>query len=153
MSARPDEKRPRIVVVGGGQQLIRVDDDGSGMSAEDLALAVERHATSKLPEGDLVDIRTLGFRGEALPSIGAVARLTITSRNAVYSALFLVLNLGAALIDLGWLGDPRLDEALDWLARSITGRGIAPSDERSAEVRYLRSGNSGPGFLCSGVFR
>jgi hypothetical protein len=58
-------------------------------------------------------------------------------------------NLCAALIDLGWLGDERLDEALDWLARSITGRGIAPSDERTAEVRYLRSGNSGPGFLCS----
>jgi hypothetical protein len=58
-------------------------------------------------------------------------------------------NLGAALIDLGWLGDARLDEALDWLARSVTGRDIAPSDDRSAEVRYLRSGNSGPGFLCS----
>ncbi|MEJ8571779.1 DNA mismatch repair endonuclease MutL [Microbaculum marinum] len=73
--------RVDVVVVGGGKQLIRVDDDGSGMSPEDLALAVERHATSKLPEGDLVDIRTLGFRGEALPSIGAVARLTITSRS------------------------------------------------------------------------
>ncbi len=58
-------------------------------------------------------------------------------------------NLGAALIDLGWLGDERLDEALDWLARSVTGRDIAPNDERSADVRYLRSGNSGPGFLCS----
>lgn len=58
-------------------------------------------------------------------------------------------NLGAALIDLGRLGDERLDEALDWLARSITGRDIAPSDERSADVRYLRSGISGPGFLCS----
>jgi hypothetical protein len=58
-------------------------------------------------------------------------------------------NLGAALIDLGWLGDERLDTALDWLARSITGEGIAPSKERKAPVRYLRSGNSGPGFLCS----
>ncbi|MGD2079325.1 MAG: nitrogen fixation protein NifH, partial [Chloroflexota bacterium] len=58
-------------------------------------------------------------------------------------------NLCAAMIDLGWLGDARLDEALDWLARSVTGRGIAPSEERSAEVRYLRSGNSGPGFRCS----
>ena len=52
------------------------------MTRDDLALAVERHATSKLPDDDLLDIRTLGFRGEALPSIGAVARLTITTRHA-----------------------------------------------------------------------
>lgn len=58
-------------------------------------------------------------------------------------------NLCAALIDLGWLGDERLDEALDWLARSITGEGIAPSQERAAAIRYLRSGNSAPGFACS----
>ena len=58
-------------------------------------------------------------------------------------------NLGAALIDLGWLGDERLTGALDWLARSITGAGIAPAEERKAPVRYIRSGNSGPGFLCS----
>ena len=58
-------------------------------------------------------------------------------------------NLCAALIDLGWLGDERFDRGLDWLARSITGEGIAPSEERKAKVRYLRSGNSGPGFLCS----
>ena len=53
-------------------------------------------------------------------------------------------NLEAALIDLGWLGDERLDEALEWLARSVTGRDIAPTAERRAPVRYLRSGNSGP---------
>lgn len=58
-------------------------------------------------------------------------------------------NLGAALIDLGWLGDERLDRALDWLARSITGEGIAPAEERKAPVHYIRSGNCGPGFLCS----
>ena len=58
-------------------------------------------------------------------------------------------NLCAALIDLGWLGDERFDRGLDWLARSITGQCIAPSEERKAKVRYLRSGNSGPGFLCS----
>jgi len=66
---------------GGGRRLIRVADDGEGMNAADLALAVERHATSKLAGDDLVDIRTLGFRGEALPSIGAVARLSIASRH------------------------------------------------------------------------
>ena len=58
-------------------------------------------------------------------------------------------NLCSALIDLGCLGDERLDVALEWLARSITGKDIAPSKEKSAPVRYLRSGNSGPGFLCS----
>src|ERR1700741_5119577 len=72
----------RIDVVSrdGGRSLIRITDDGHGMSRDDLDLAVERHATSKLSDDDLVDIRTLGFRGEALPSIGAVSRLTITSR-------------------------------------------------------------------------
>ena len=71
-----------VLTDGGGRRLIRVSDDGAGMSRDDLALAVERHATSKLPDDDLLDIRTLGFRGEALPSIGAVARLTITTRHA-----------------------------------------------------------------------
>ena len=69
-----------VVVSGGGLSLIRVTDDGSGMSPGDLALAVERHATSKLDEEDLFDIRSLGFRGEALPSIGSIARLEIRSR-------------------------------------------------------------------------
>ncbi|MGU3406121.1 DNA mismatch repair endonuclease MutL [Methylobacterium brachiatum] len=69
-----------VVVENGGRRLIRVVDDGRGMSPEDLALCVERHATSKLPGGDLSAIDTLGFRGEALPSIGAVSRLAITTR-------------------------------------------------------------------------
>jgi DNA mismatch repair protein MutL len=69
-----------VVTAGGGRGLVRVTDDGEGMSREDLVLAVERHATSKLDDGNLLAIRTLGFRGEALPSIGAVARLTITTR-------------------------------------------------------------------------
>jgi len=74
-----------IAIAGGGMSLIRVADDGTGMSPEELALAVERHATSKLPRDDagsddLTSIATLGFRGEALPSIGAIARLTIASR-------------------------------------------------------------------------
>jgi len=74
--------RIEIVTDGGGRRLIRVTDDGSGMTRGDLALAIERHATSKLPEDDLLAIDTLGFRGEALPSIGAVARLSITTRHA-----------------------------------------------------------------------
>src|SRR6185295_14815369 len=64
----------------GGRALIAVVDDGAGMRREELALAVERHATSKLPGDDVLDLRWLGFRGEALPSIGAVSRLTIVSR-------------------------------------------------------------------------
>lgn len=69
-----------VTIAGGGRELIRVVDDGAGMTPQDLALAVERHATSKLPDGDLFAIGTLGFRGEALPSIGSVARLSIVTR-------------------------------------------------------------------------
>ncbi|NCY23348.1 MAG: DNA mismatch repair protein MutL, partial [Alphaproteobacteria bacterium] len=76
-------RRISVTLEGGGMGRILVEDDGRGMSAADLALAVQRHATSKLPnEATLFAIATLGFRGEALPSIGAVARLTITARQA-----------------------------------------------------------------------
>src|SRR2546423_12840404 len=68
---------------GGGRRRIGITDDGSGMSYGDLALAVERHATSKLDDEDLLRIRTLGFRGEALPSIGAAAKLRLTNRHAI----------------------------------------------------------------------
>jgi DNA mismatch repair protein MutL len=67
---------------GGGRRRIGITDDGGGMTAADLALAVDRHATSKLDDEDLLQIKTLGFRGEALPSIGAVARLSIITRHA-----------------------------------------------------------------------
>lgn len=73
--------RIEITTAGGGRTLVRISDNGSGMSAKDLELAVERHCTSKLRD-DLGAIATLGFRGEALPSIGSVARLTIRSRRA-----------------------------------------------------------------------
>ncbi len=66
----------------GGQALIRVADNGGGMTKDELALSIERHATSKLPDEDLWNIHSFGFRGEALPSIGAVARLSIASRKA-----------------------------------------------------------------------
>ncbi len=71
-----------VLTDGGGRRLIRVTDDGAGMTQADLTLAVDRHATSKLDGEDLLAIGTLGFRGEALPSIGAAARLTITTRHA-----------------------------------------------------------------------
>jgi len=73
--------RIEVVTAGGGKSLIRVTDDGSGMRRGELQLAVARHCTSKLPDDDLSHIATLGFRGEALASIGAVARLRIESRH------------------------------------------------------------------------
>jgi DNA mismatch repair protein MutL len=73
-------RRIAVALDGGGIDRIEVTDDGCGMGADGLALAVLRHATSKLSDDDLVHIATLGFRGEALPSIGAAARLAITSR-------------------------------------------------------------------------
>ena len=69
-----------ISLSGGGKNLLTVTDNGCGMSAAELELAVERHATSKLPTDDLFDINFLGFRGEALPSIASVAKLTVQSR-------------------------------------------------------------------------
>ncbi|WP_424629280.1 DNA mismatch repair endonuclease MutL [Bradyrhizobium sp. SYSU BS000235] len=74
--------RVDIFTDGGGRRRITITDDGSGMTQSDLALAVDRHATSKLDDEDLLRIHTLGFRGEALPSIGSVARLNITTRHA-----------------------------------------------------------------------
>ena len=75
-------RRVAITTAGGGQSLLRIEDDGVGMDEADLKLSVERHATSKLADDGLDDIRTLGFRGEALASIGSVAELTISSRRA-----------------------------------------------------------------------
>src|SRR6266478_8517868 len=70
--------RIRVDVEGGGKKMIRVADDGSGMNRDDALLAFERHATSKLREAeDLMCVATLGFRGEAIPSIAAVSRLVL----------------------------------------------------------------------------
>ncbi|MGQ0565317.1 MAG: DNA mismatch repair endonuclease MutL [Gemmobacter sp.] len=75
-------RRISVDIAGGGKTLIRVTDDGCGMTAADLPLALSRHATSKIDGSDLLAIRSFGFRGEALPSLGAVGRLTIRSRAA-----------------------------------------------------------------------
>jgi DNA mismatch repair protein MutL len=74
-------KSVEVTIEAGGRRLIRVVDDGHGLDEADLALAVERHATSKLPDGDLMQIATFGFRGEALPSIASVSRLEIRTRS------------------------------------------------------------------------
>ena len=72
--------RIEVVIADGGKTLIRVTDDGCGMTPSDLPMALSRHATSKIDGSDLLNIRSFGFRGEALPSLGATGRLKITSR-------------------------------------------------------------------------
>ncbi len=92
-------KNITITIAAGGKSLIIVEDDGIGLSHDDLCLAIERHATSKLPDNDgnenMFDIHTFGFRGEALPSIGAVAHMQISSRGAAQATAFqLMVNGG-----------------------------------------------------------
>src|SRR5699024_1968188 len=91
-------------IEGGGSKLIRVSDNGAGMSRDELAVAVTRHATSKIASfDDLETSHTLGFRGEALPSIAAVADVTIRSSNGAGG--------GAIAIDYGHVGAANVDAA------------------------------------------
>lgn len=87
-------RRITVDIAHGGKTLIRVTDDGCGMTADDLRLAVARHATSKLDDDDLVNIRSFGFRGEALPSLGAVGRLAINSRAGTAEAALITVDGG-----------------------------------------------------------
>jgi DNA mismatch repair protein MutL len=96
-----DARRIEIRLRSGGQSLIVVEDDGIGMAPDEIALAVERHATSKLPEDRLDRIATLGFRGEALPSIGSVSRMTIASRPRGGDSGWAILVEGGDKRDLG----------------------------------------------------
>jgi len=119
-----------IFLEGAGRSKIQIEDNGAGIAAEDLALALASHATSKLstPE-DLLDIRTLGFRGEALASIGSVARLTITSKTAESHA-------GARISEDGGLVDPVEP------ASSPIGTSIQVADlfyNVPARLKFLRS--------------
>ena len=87
-------RRISVEFSAGGKTLIRVTDDGCGMTGEDLPLAVARHATSKIDGSDLLDIRSFGFRGEALASLGAVGRLVLTSRAEGHEAATLTVAGG-----------------------------------------------------------
>src|SRR5580765_2784106 len=89
----------RIEVEAGGRRLIRIVDDGSGMLRDDALLAFERHATSKLRDvKDLLSISTLGFRGEALPSIASVSRLLLETRSAEESTGAMVEIAGGRML-------------------------------------------------------
>ncbi len=87
-------RRVDISYADGGKTLIRVVDDGCGIAPDDLGLALSRHATSKIDGSDLLDIHTFGFRGEALPSLGAVGRLKITSRMGDHDAAVISVEGG-----------------------------------------------------------
>ncbi len=89
-------RRISIEVANGGKALIRVQDDGCGMTVEELPLALCRHATSKIDGSDLLNIHSFGFRGEALPSLGAVGRLTLQSRARGFDAVELSVSGGQA---------------------------------------------------------
>src|SRR6056297_245009 len=86
--------RIEVAQADGGKTLIRVSDDGSGIAPDDLGLALARHATSKIDGSDLLDIHSFGFRGEALPSLGAVGRLTITARADGFDAAEIAVTGG-----------------------------------------------------------
>ncbi len=98
-------RRIEIEIEEGGKKLIRVRDDGSGMSGEDAILALQRHATSKLRDADdLFAIRTLGFRGEALPSVASVSRLELTTREAEAEAGTRVVVEAGVVLDVSEVG-------------------------------------------------
>jgi DNA mismatch repair protein MutL len=152
--------RIEVLTDGGGRRLIRISDDGAGMTRADLALAVERHATSKLPDDDLLDIRTLGFRGEALPSIGAVARLTITTRHASEPhAWAITVDAGEkAQVRPGALGDGTRVEVRDLFYATPARLKFLKSDRSEGEairdvVRRLAMSRPDVAFTLAGEER
>ena len=141
-----------ILVQGGGMSLIRIVDDGCGMTPDELGVAIERHATSKLPRDDrgtddLLSIATLGFRGEALPSIGSIARLSITSRAAGAADAY------AIAVDAGHAG-PVTPASFDGLA--MQGTVIEVRDlfyATPARLKFLKSERAELAAIVEGVRR
>ena len=122
-------KKIDVAIEEGGKRLIRVIDDGCGMDEADLLLAVERHATSKIPDGNLTHIETLGFRGEALPSIAAVSDLRIETRSDL-SPHGLALRVEA--------GEKHAIRASDWpRGAKIEARDLFAATP--ARLKFLRS--------------
>jgi len=149
-----------VLTDGGGRRLIRVTDDGAGMTRADLELAVERHATSKLEGDDLLSIRTLGFRGEALPSIGAAARLTITSRHADEPhAWSITVDAGEkSVVKPAALGQGTTVEVRDLFYATPARLKFLKTDRSEAEavretVRRLAMGRPNVSFTLSGEER
>lgn len=128
-----DAGATRIVVelVAGGVRHLSVVDDGCGMAADELRLAVERHATSKLPDGDLSAVSTMGFRGEALPSIASVARLSLSSRTAGGAGWELVVDNGVVTADRPAALAPGTRVAVDGLFARVPARAKFLKSERS----------------------
>jgi DNA mismatch repair protein MutL len=153
-------QRIEIVTDGGGRRLIRVSDDGEGMTRADLALAVERHATSKLADDDLLAISTLGFRGEALPSIGAVARLSIATRHATEPHAWAIAVEGGAKAEVkpAALGEGTRVEVRDLFYATPARLKFLKSDRAEAEavrdvVRRLAMSRPDVAFTLAGEER
>jgi len=123
--------RISVRIAEGGILRLEVEDDGCGMTAADMALALERHATSKLPDDAIEDVTTLGFRGEALPSIASVARLTLDSRVAGDDGWRRVVDNGALAAE----GPAALANGTRVLVEDLFAR--VP-----ARRKFLRSGRS-----------
>jgi DNA mismatch repair protein MutL len=123
----------RIVVdlAAGGIEHVSVADDGCGMEPAEMRLAVERHATSKLPGGDLTAIATMGFRGEALPSIASVATMTLTSRTAAGEGWQLVIDNGRPIADGPAAAAVGTMVAVDGLFAAVPARRKFLKSERS----------------------
>lgn len=147
-------RRIHVAIAGGGKTLIRVTDDGCGMTAEDLPLAIARHATSKIDGSDLLDIRSFGFRGEALPSLGAVGRLTLTSRAGEAGATITVEGGRAGQVRPAPANRGTVVELRDLFfatpARLKFLRGERAETQAIAEViRHLAMAEPGVGFVLA----
>ena len=134
-------RRIRVMLVNGGIDGLEVADDGIGMAPDQLRLAIERHATSKLPDGDLSAIATMGFRGEALPSIASVATLSLTSRTADGDGWQLVVDNGRVVHDGPASAAPGTAARVTGLFAAVPARRKflkSPRSELSACLDHIR---------------